>query len=442
MKRIVYSILIFLALLVPAYADIYFVATDGDNGAVGSEAAPWETIAYSVAQLSAGDTLNVRGGTYTAVDEITITIDGTAENLIIIQGYEGDATPVIQGAISGTDINGYTIHFNGASYITLKDLKFEECRFMVGYLGGNTTEASYIVFDGCTIENTNDLFYESLGSFVFGNSEHCTIQNCEISSTIGTGGININIFEQTNYLNIDNNYIHGGTHGIYCKHGSATGYHNYRKNFIKDVGGYYSILVNASNTLVENNICLQTTTTADRGGIQIHTNSWPSDNATINHNTIYGCMFSGIRFYEEDGQYPSDGTVTNNLVYDSGVSERIGLWTEVKSYITTSDYNLSYDPNNTTRFGGIYYTTYTLSEWQTEMGGVIDDNSINAAPTFTDGSGSMNAIDDFELASGNGYQACADGSDMGADVSLVGVDAGSETTTGNYTPGLSNCNFQ
>ena len=426
-KSLIINVLSFIGILLfatNAFSAQYFVASTGGNDSYSQSQNdinhPWSTIRHSMSQLSAGDTLYIRAGSYSSIENIHFTNSGTQDKPITIAGYPGDARPTIIGNISGTAIYDYTFWLDGCSFFNIQGIDFKEVRFFIGYEpnGGSSSQTDYLSINDCKIINTKDSFYESRGSLIIGNTNYLSITNSEITSG---GGHNVLLWERADYLKIENCYIHGGHHGIYCKHGSSIGHHTYKNNIIKDVGGYYSIAVNANNTTVENNLIYQTTEYSNRGGIQIHNNSWPSDYATINHNTIYGCTFSGIRLYEEDGEYPSGTIVTNNLIVNSGSSERRGLSTEDKSYLATSDYNLVYLSSYPNIFGVIYYSTYSLLNWRVEKGSGFDTNSINAAPTFTNGSGTMTTSSDFVLAPGNGYRASADGSDIGADISLVGL---------------------
>ena len=62
--------------------------------------------------------------------------------------------------------------------------------------------------------------------------------------------------------------------------------------------------------------------------------------------------------------------------------------------------------------------------------GAHDMHSLAAAPTFVNTSGNLNQIVDFALTSGSaGHNAGNDGKDMGADVTLVGPDAGQSADT-------------
>ena len=42
----------------------WFVATNGNNAAAGTIGAPWADIRHGVLTMAGGDTLNIRGGTY------------------------------------------------------------------------------------------------------------------------------------------------------------------------------------------------------------------------------------------------------------------------------------------------------------------------------------------------------------------------------------------
>lgn len=138
----------------------YYVATTGDNGDAGSLAAPWATLQYAVNQLSAGDTLYVRGGTYTTGFEIET--DGTSGNEITIAAYNGE-TPIIDGGWDGVTFP-FTPETWGQRYGQL-----------IGVYGNYTT------VDGFTVRNSTgrgiELFY----------ANNSTIQNCTVYMTFNTG---------------------------------------------------------------------------------------------------------------------------------------------------------------------------------------------------------------------------------------------------------------
>ena len=99
-----------------SFASTYYVApsgSGGDDNNAGTLAAPFETIAYALTQLSAGDTLYLREGTYR--ETITITQDGSSGNVITIEAYTDNGT-LETVTIDGTvDISGTWSTYSGVS---------------------------------------------------------------------------------------------------------------------------------------------------------------------------------------------------------------------------------------------------------------------------------------------------------------------------------------
>ena len=73
----------------------YYVAPNGSNNNSGTKGKPWKTLKFALSQLTPGDTLFLRGGTYNE-GEITFDISGTKSNPITIKNFPGE-NPVIDG---------------------------------------------------------------------------------------------------------------------------------------------------------------------------------------------------------------------------------------------------------------------------------------------------------------------------------------------------------
>jgi hypothetical protein len=132
------ALLAFMAPL-PALAATYYVAPTGSDSAAGSESAPWGSIAHAQSSASAGDTIYVRGGTYSitagtntcssqtaTVNAIALTKSGTAGNLIKYWAYAGE-TPVFDYSnlqadcrVKGFDVTGNYIHMKGITVTGVK----------------------------------------------------------------------------------------------------------------------------------------------------------------------------------------------------------------------------------------------------------------------------------------------------------------------------------
>ena len=100
-KRLLLT-LIFAFSFLQFFSTTYYVAPSSSGGSdsnAGTFAAPFETLQYAINQLSAGDILYIREGTYR--ETITIDEDGTSGNLITIQNYNNEVV-TIDGTVDVT----------------------------------------------------------------------------------------------------------------------------------------------------------------------------------------------------------------------------------------------------------------------------------------------------------------------------------------------------
>lgn len=117
----------------------YYVSPTGSDSAAGTEAAPWASIAHAQSSAAAGDTVYVRGGTYSitagsntcsgqtsTVNAIALTKSGTAGNLIKYWAYPGEV-PIFDYSelnadcrVKGFNVTGNYIHLKG---ITVRGVK-------------------------------------------------------------------------------------------------------------------------------------------------------------------------------------------------------------------------------------------------------------------------------------------------------------------------------
>ena len=89
-----------IAATASAHAADYYVAANGKDSSPGTLSSPWKSIQYAANRVRAGDTVNIRSGTY--VESITLKSSGSAsQGYITFQSYL-DEKPII----SGTDSSG------------------------------------------------------------------------------------------------------------------------------------------------------------------------------------------------------------------------------------------------------------------------------------------------------------------------------------------------
>lgn len=80
---------------------LFYVATTGNDAHAGTITEPWQTIQYAVDNVSAGDTILVRGGTYN--ERVLIGVSGTVGNYITLRNFTGE-TPILDGTSLGSGV--------------------------------------------------------------------------------------------------------------------------------------------------------------------------------------------------------------------------------------------------------------------------------------------------------------------------------------------------
>ena len=140
-----------------AWGSTYFVA-NGGGGSACTQAAPCGDIAVGVGKLRAGDTLYLRGGTYTqAITAGSMRLpSGTSwNNAVTIAGYPGETVTLRPNS------GGAVLDMNG-----------------------NTGAYQFLVFDRLVMDGTNTFG----GVFIGGSSVHdIRLQNSEVKNAKGVG---------------------------------------------------------------------------------------------------------------------------------------------------------------------------------------------------------------------------------------------------------------
>jgi len=126
-KRRVLALVASAALLVLTFAvptpaaaagTVHYMSPRGSDSASGTGSHPWRTIYASLRKLHPGDTLWVRGGTYSFSGVHYTALAGTATSRITISNYPGE-TPVFVGTSAPAD---FLYFYGNAAYVTLRGL--------------------------------------------------------------------------------------------------------------------------------------------------------------------------------------------------------------------------------------------------------------------------------------------------------------------------------
>jgi parallel beta-helix repeat protein len=138
----------------------FYVSPSGDDSNSGSLDHPFHTIENGIKQLTPGDTLILREGTYS--EPFRLMTSGTPEDYITIQNYPGEK-PIIDA--DNTANNGVVI---SASHWRLTGLEIRNCNE-----NGIWVESSqYFSITNCTVRNVQ------YGIGIADGSHDFTVENC------------------------------------------------------------------------------------------------------------------------------------------------------------------------------------------------------------------------------------------------------------------------
>lgn len=161
----------------------YYVATTGNNGNAGTIGSPWATIQYGVGQMSAGDVLYIRGGTYSPSGTVT----------------EGEQCGVGINYKTGTLANPYSIFAYPGETVILSGTNVTSTSY--SHIGIGIFNSAYVYVMGINVTNfIQNSGGEGQGIYI-SYSPNCQVVRC---TAHGIGGVgmgsrgNIGILRFTN----------------------------------------------------------------------------------------------------------------------------------------------------------------------------------------------------------------------------------------------------
>lgn len=256
----------------------YYVSTTGNNGNAGTLANPWKSLTYSFNQLSAGDQLYMRGGTYTISYSSSIGVrvsnrNGTAGNLIKINNYPGE-TPIYDGSGHSGSSEMIGVLMINCDYWHITGLKVQNVR-------GTNFSKGVEIQDGCS-----NIILEQIiitlcgGGFTFGGStrfDNILYKNCDAFN-------NWDVIDNGGYCNGFNGNLPVGSTITYegCRAwlNSDDGWDFY-------AGGGYATLINCW-AFSNGHTSIAGSTSGDGDGFKLgYTNK--GDEAG-NQRTLYNCL--------------------------------------------------------------------------------------------------------------------------------------------------------
>jgi hypothetical protein len=273
--------------------------------------APGGNLRTAIAALKPGEELRLAGGTYTVDSGFRVTVNGTAQQPIVMRSRDGERA-LIRQTNSGQNV----FEISGSRYFVVRDIEFTG-----GSHGIRLMSSSFITIEGCEVHDTGDV---AISANSGGTYEGLRILRNHIHHTNGTGegmylGCNSDACRLANSL-IEGNYVHhtnGASvtqgDGIELKEGSFGNV--IRDNVVHDTNYpgiiTYSTVGNGAPNVVEGNVIWNT----NDNGIQ------SAADAIIRNNIVLG---SPIALQSHQAGSPSNMQVVHNTVInqDAGIVVR------------------------------------------------------------------------------------------------------------------------
>jgi hypothetical protein len=190
----------------------YVAASGGNNGNAGTEAQPWATLAYGVANVSSGDTVYLLAGTHAISSQVSVptgvNITGAGETSIISSSVTTTwaATLLLHSASQGTNGNQSISYLKfdgnetawGAIQINARsNVEVHHCTFVdffscgtifnanTTYAGPPSTYATGNKYYNNTSSNCSDYptSDDGQGHIMFGGQVGMEIYNCDMTQT-------------------------------------------------------------------------------------------------------------------------------------------------------------------------------------------------------------------------------------------------------------------
>ena len=428
MKQLIIILFILLSCLSVDAKDL-FVATDGSDAVTYANNDidnPWLTVAHAWANALDNDTVYYRQGSYPVNTEIDVASGGhnvthtsytgeqatwtsTLDDHVInigepdttIDNIDVEWTPSADPGDSGFFILGWASNISSPPRFTV-----QYCNFTIG---GSSPSGNFAAIHARL--NGGERADDAIIQFNTFDGPGTEVGSANTTAII--------TFQARNWT-IKNNEIHDYYNGLYYnKHPDTVAGSDglVENNYIYDC--HAAMYTQANSTTYRNNIIDGTVRMGFNGGDATDGNVG-SDYNVFDHNTITGGIIIADQTDGGDNEYPG---AQFNTWEDNILASQLNFY--ASNHNTSMNYNL-YKTGDIVQQVSSYYN---LSEWQTENSS--DANSLSNTPDYVGGV-NPTTIAGFALDTGSpGINAASDGTDMGADVTLVGVDAAGDASTGN-----------
>jgi hypothetical protein len=286
----------------------FFVATGGSDQGNGARNSPWQTLGYAVSQLRPGDTLLIRGDTYTGpgnvIDSERFTVpSGTSwDDAITIAAHPGEL--VVLQPDDGSQAIRLTL--SAPHYLVFQDLVIDmRNQTTPGFQGGPSgiyvsSGAHHNRFRRLEVKNNmgNGIeFSDNNGNSPFNEVLNCSIHDNGRYPRINAG-YGAYVFTSDNVFDGNDIYDNGG-YGLHFFSEKAVV--QVSRNVIKNnrihdngrQGGTNYGMVLASG---DENVARDNSISGNRGGVLVYersSNAFVEGNTILNNNPLEGILILG-----------------------------------------------------------------------------------------------------------------------------------------------------
>src|SRR5437016_586929 len=188
--RLSFLLLGLFSLAAVTHAATYYVAPSGSNSNPGTLAAPFATLQKAHDIANPGDTIYMRGGTYTS-PQVDISRNGSSGNYINVLNYAGEV-PVLD-AVNDNRAGAAVITLRNAAWWHIKGLELKNGYAYGIYLAGT---ASNNIVEFCNVHNNTRVQASGAGIIIEAGSNNLILNNDShhngVYGTTGGDGIDDN----------------------------------------------------------------------------------------------------------------------------------------------------------------------------------------------------------------------------------------------------------
>jgi hypothetical protein len=358
----------------------YFVSTSGDDQNPGTWDEPWRTITKAANTVVAGDTVYIRGGTYS--EQVTLTASGTEDERIVFSAWQSE-DPVLDGtSVPITGDGGGLFQVRNASHIVVTGLTVQNAGPSMNAVGILVDSSSAVTVSSCRTYNT-----VSSGIAAW-NCTVITIAGNDVELACNDGEQECITVAGTNVFTVRDNIVHNGGPGSNGGEGID----------IKDGSYLGSVYANV---------------VYDMNRVGIYVDSWnkPTSMIQVYGNNVYNCASDGYALAAENGGLLFDVSVYNNVAYDNlGSGLVVAGWGEPGAAHPMEDMlivNNTFFRNGTGTWGCGVSVENPEADYVTVRNNIVSENTTDQISTEAYGTGLVvdyNLIDGPTSVYGSNYQ--------------------------------------